>query len=47
MMEDITFLGLKTPKILHFTSFFLAIALKIALILQLLIDIALTHMGNG
>lgn len=46
MMVDITFLGLKNPKIPHFTSFFLVIALKIALILQLLIDITLAYIGN-
>lgn len=46
MMEDITFLGLKTPKIPHFTSFFLVIAPQIALILQLLIDINLAYIGN-
>lgn len=47
MMVDITFFGLKTPKIPHFTSFFLVIALKIALILQLLIDIILAYIDNG
>lgn len=46
MMVDITFFGLKAPKIPHFTSFFLVIALKIALVLQFLIGITLTYIGN-